>query len=66
MDYTISGLDEALSVPNTQVRIFGKPETKVGRRMAVALSSADTVEEARQFAKQAAGALKLHYPTREG
>ncbi|NEW06516.1 formate-dependent phosphoribosylglycinamide formyltransferase [Paenibacillus sp. SYP-B3998] len=59
--YTISGLEEALSVPNTQVRVFGKPETKVGRRMAVALSSAATVEEARQLAKEAASKLKLSY-----
>lgn len=61
VEYTISGLEQALSVPNTQVRVFGKPETKVGRRMAVALSSADTVEEARSLAKQAAGLLKLNY-----
>ncbi|UJF35928.1 formate-dependent phosphoribosylglycinamide formyltransferase [Paenibacillus hexagrammi] len=60
-DYSISGLEEALSVPHTQVRVFGKPETKVGRRMAVALSSADTTEEARSRAKQAAAALKLNY-----
>ncbi|MDQ0898620.1 formate-dependent phosphoribosylglycinamide formyltransferase [Paenibacillus sp. V4I7] len=61
VEYSISGLEQALSVPNTQVRVFGKPETKVGRRMAVALSSADTVEEARSLAKQAAGLLKLNY-----
>jgi phosphoribosylglycinamide formyltransferase 2 len=61
VEYTISGLEQALSVPNTQVRVFGKPETKVGRRMAVALSSSDTVEEARSLAKQAAGLLKLNY-----
>ncbi|NOU98993.1 formate-dependent phosphoribosylglycinamide formyltransferase [Paenibacillus planticolens] len=61
VEYTISGLEEALSVPNTQVRVFGKPETKVGRRMAVALSSSETVEEARRLAKEAAGKLKLNY-----
>lgn len=61
VEYTISGLEQALSISNTQVRIFGKPETKVGRRMAVALSSADTVEEARSLAKQAAGLLTLNY-----
>lgn len=61
VEYSISGLEQALSVPNTQVRVFGKPETKVGRRMAVALSSADTVVEARGLAKQAAGLLKLNY-----
>jgi phosphoribosylglycinamide formyltransferase 2 len=61
VEYTISGLEEALSVPNTQVRVFGKPETKVGRRMAVALSSGETVEEARSLAKQAASKLQLNY-----
>ncbi|CAN7688226.1 formate-dependent phosphoribosylglycinamide formyltransferase [Paenibacillus sp. LjRoot56] len=61
VEYTISGIDEALSVPNTQVRVFGKPETKVGRRMAVALSSGETVEEARRLAKEAAGKLTLNY-----
>jgi phosphoribosylglycinamide formyltransferase 2 len=61
LDYSIDGLEQALSVPCTQVRIFGKPETKVGRRMAVALSSADTTEEARQRAKQAAESLQIHY-----
>ncbi len=60
VNYTISGLEKALLVPNTQVRVFGKPETKKGRRMAVALSSADTVEQARKQAKQAAEALQLH------
>lgn len=61
-DYQIAGVEQALSVPATQVRIFGKPETKPGRRMAVALSSADTVEEARSRAKQAAEQLKVVYP----
>lgn len=59
--FSIGGLDEALSVPNTQVRVFGKPETKVGRRMAVALSSAADVEQARQQARQAAEALHIEY-----
>ncbi|WP_028548243.1 formate-dependent phosphoribosylglycinamide formyltransferase [Paenibacillus sp. UNC451MF] len=59
--FRIEGIEEALRLPNTQVRVFGKPETKVGRRMAVALSSADDVEEARQVAAEAAGKLKLIY-----
>jgi phosphoribosylglycinamide formyltransferase 2 len=61
VNYTISGVEEALEIPFTQVRLFGKPVTKTGRRMAVALSSADTVEQARQRAKLAAAALKLNY-----
>ncbi|MCY7944892.1 phosphoribosylglycinamide formyltransferase 2 [Bacillus atrophaeus] len=52
-DYTVSGLEQALAVQNTQVRVFGKPVTKIGRRMAVALSAADTIEKARENAKQA-------------
>lgn len=57
--YMIQGVPEALALPRTQVRIFGKPETKVGRRMAVALSAASSVEEARRTATQAANLLKV-------
>jgi phosphoribosylglycinamide formyltransferase 2 len=59
--YLITGVSEALQQTNTQVRIFGKPETKVGRRMAVALVSADHVEEAREKAEWAANQLKITY-----
>lgn len=58
-DFQIGGLDEALGLPRTQVRVFGKPLSKEGRRMAVALSSADDVETARSRAKQAASLLKV-------
>lgn len=51
--YRITGIEKALSVPSTQVRVFGKPVTKVGRRMAVALSTSGSVEEARKQAKRA-------------
>jgi phosphoribosylglycinamide formyltransferase 2 len=57
--YRIGGAEDALSVPNTQLRIFGKPVTKIGRRMAVALSTADSVEEARVRAKQALDKLTV-------
>jgi phosphoribosylglycinamide formyltransferase 2 len=58
-EYTIEGAEQALAVPNTQVRIFGKPVTKVGRRVAVALSSSDSVDEARVNAKQALDCLRI-------
>lgn len=58
-DYTITGAEQALAVPNTQLRIFGKPVTKVGRRVAVALSTAGTLEEARSRAKQALDELAI-------
>ncbi|MBW5444682.1 formate-dependent phosphoribosylglycinamide formyltransferase [Cohnella sp. CFH 77786] len=58
-DYRIEGLEEALYVPDTQARVFGKPVTKPGRRMAVTLATADTVEEARSRAKRALDKLRI-------
>ncbi|MDK1004985.1 phosphoribosylglycinamide formyltransferase 2 [Bacillus subtilis] len=58
-DYTVEGLENALAVPKTQMRVFGKPITKAGRRMAVALSAADTVETARENAKKALDQLTI-------
>jgi len=60
-EFAIAGVEDALAVPNSQVRVFGKPETKVGRRMAVALSTADDVETARKQATKAAQALRVEY-----
>ncbi|MFS0722579.1 formate-dependent phosphoribosylglycinamide formyltransferase [Paenibacillus sp. 1P07SE] len=59
--YRIEGVTEALALPHTQVRIFGKPQTRIGRRMAVALSSADDVATAREHARRAAQSLHLEY-----
>ena len=58
-DYRIDGVSDALAVPRTQLRVFGKPVTKAGRRMAVALSTGDSVEEARARAKQALDCLSV-------
>ncbi len=49
------GLAEALTVPDTEVRLFGKPEAFVNRRMGVALAIAENVKEARLKAVKAAG-----------
>ncbi|WP_420489342.1 phosphoribosylglycinamide formyltransferase 2 [Neobacillus niacini] len=59
--YQLSGIAESLSVPHTQVRVFGKPETKVGRRMAVVLSNGVSVTEARERAELAASKMMLTY-----
>jgi phosphoribosylglycinamide formyltransferase 2 len=48
------GLEQALAVPNSEVRLFGKPEAFVRRRMGVALATAETIDEARLNAKKAA------------
>jgi phosphoribosylglycinamide formyltransferase 2 len=52
------GLDAALTVPGSEVRLFGKPESFVRRRMGVALARGRDVAEARARAKEAAGRVK--------
>jgi phosphoribosylglycinamide formyltransferase 2 len=52
------GVVEALGVPNTDIRLFGKPESFVKRRMGVALAFDDDVETARAHAKLAASRVK--------
>ena len=52
------GVDEALRVPNSEVRLFGKPESFVKRRMGVALVHDADVEVARTQAKLAASKVK--------
>ncbi|OLN21690.1 phosphoribosylglycinamide formyltransferase 2 [Domibacillus antri] len=59
--YSVNGIEKALETPDTQVRVFGKPETKVGRRMAVVLNAAETTEKARQQADKAASYIKVDY-----
>jgi len=48
------GLAQALAVPDSEVRLFGKPEAFVRRRMGVALATAESVDEARHKAVKAA------------
>ena len=52
------GVDEALRVPNSEIRLFGKPESFVKRRMGVALVHDADVERARLQAKFAAGLVR--------
>ena len=52
------GVAEALRVPQTEVRLFGKPESFATRRMGVALAYADDVDTARERAKEAASRVK--------
>jgi len=50
-----TGVDEALRVPESDVRLFGKPESFKKRRMGVALANGKDTDEARARAKLAAG-----------
>lgn len=59
--FKILGLEKALNSPNTEIRIFGKPETRPYRRMGVALATAKTVALARKIAKRAASQIKIKY-----
>ena len=52
------GVDDALKVPGSELRLFGKPQSFVKRRMGVALARGDDIDEARRSAKQAAAAVK--------
>ncbi|MCI1190354.1 formate-dependent phosphoribosylglycinamide formyltransferase [Calidifontimicrobium sp. SYSU G02091] len=52
------GVDEALALPGVDLRLFGKPESFVKRRMGVALARADDVDTARRVAKQAAARVR--------
>ena len=51
-------VDQALSVPQTDIRLFGKPEAYTRRRMGVALAYGDDIEDCRQRAKQCAATVK--------
>lgn len=53
-----SGVDDALSLPDTQVRLFGKPEVRGERRMGVCLAKASTINEARTKANEIASRVK--------
>ncbi len=53
-----TGIDIALAVPNSDLRLFGKPVSFVKRRMGVALATGQDVTEARARAKLAASLVK--------
>jgi phosphoribosylglycinamide formyltransferase 2 len=51
---SFTGVDEALRVPSSDIRLFGKPEAFTKRRMGVALATGRDTDEARGRAKLAA------------
>ncbi|GHM99270.1 phosphoribosylglycinamide formyltransferase 2 [Cytophagales bacterium WSM2-2] len=53
-----NGLENALTEPDTQIRLFGKPEVNGERRMGVALAKAASIEEARAKANRAAASVR--------
>lgn len=55
---SFNGVEQALSVPGTEVRLFGKPEAFERRRMGVALASGVGIDEARGRARLAASKIE--------
>lgn len=56
------GVAEALAVPDSELRLFGKPEAFTRRRMGVALARGANVDEARARAAQVAAAVVTRAP----
>jgi phosphoribosylglycinamide formyltransferase 2 len=54
-----TGIEAALSVPDSKLRLFGKPDTRTGRRMGVALALGADTDQARRRAERAAHAVEI-------
>ncbi len=53
------GVDEALTQPDTALRLFGKPQVHGRRRMGVALARANTIDEARDSARSVVNRIQV-------
>lgn len=56
-----SNLADALNEPNTQIRLFGKPEITGRRRMGVALSRDESIEKAIEKANRVASKVTVSF-----
>ena len=54
-----ANLDQALAQPNTDLRLFGKPEVSGKRRMGVALARAENTDDARKMAASVAASVTV-------
>jgi phosphoribosylglycinamide formyltransferase 2 len=59
-EVTFSGMEQALRVPGSKLRLFGKPDARAGRRMGVALAIGEEVDTARRLAADMAAAITVH------
>lgn len=53
------GVAEALSEPDVDLRLFGKPDSRPFRRMGVALAKGNDIQDAREKAVRAANKIKI-------
>ncbi|MFZ4550607.1 MAG: formate-dependent phosphoribosylglycinamide formyltransferase [Aquabacterium sp.] len=63
-DVVFEGVADALAEPGTDLRLFGKPESFVKRRMGVALATGESIDTARDKARRAAAKVKPRAVTR--
>ena len=57
---SFSNLDNALAAPDTQIRLFGKPDVHGERRMGVGLALADSIDAARAKATAVAATVDIN------
>lgn len=57
-DISYSGLEDALALPDTQLRLFGKPNVDGERRMGVCLARGKNIDDARSKANRMAEKVK--------
>ena len=58
-DITFIGLNEALKMDDTQIRLFGKPDVEGERRLGVTLALGESIEEARSRASAASQKIRI-------
>jgi len=56
---SFDNLEQALSQPDTQLRLFGKPEVSGQRRMGVAMALSDSIDAAKEKAKKVVEQIKI-------
>lgn len=59
--FEFTGIERALEIKMSDIRIFGKPTTRKHRRMGVALARGKSTDEARKKARQVADRIKIKY-----
>jgi len=57
---SFSGLNQALAEPDTDIRLFGKPDINGERRLGVVVAKADSIAAAREKANRGSAAVKVH------
>jgi phosphoribosylglycinamide formyltransferase 2 len=60
-DIRFSGLEDALAQPQTQIRLFGKPEIDGRRRLGVVLKREKSIEKAIEIAVETAAKIKVDF-----